>query len=344
MTNSALWSSWEPAWSPDGSRLAYTSDRDGDMDIWMMNPDGSGQTHLTDNPANERAVSFESVNRDPVAVDDMVQGSRGGTVEISVLANDSDPDGEELTIWDVTRMPDEGSVAIDAGGTITYTHDGRMAPPGIATYTDSFDYEIHDARLGSATATVQVWIHPAFDDVPSSNIFVDDIIFLAEQGITRGCNPPDNTLFCPDDPVTRGQMAAFLVRTLSLTDDGGGDLFVDDNGSVFENDIDKLGTAGITRGCNPPINDRFCPGEMVTRGQMAAFLARAFSLSAGGMSDLFIDDDGSVFETDIDALGATGVSKGCNPPANDRFCPSDPVTREQMAAFIYRALLVAVLV
>jgi hypothetical protein len=70
-------------------------------------------------------------------------------------------------------------------------------------------------------------------------------------------------------------MAAFLVRALGYTDDGGGNLFIDDNGNTFENDIDKLATADVTRGCNPPTNDRFCPDDNVTREQMAAFLRRA---------------------------------------------------------------------
>jgi len=107
------------------------------------------------------------------------------------------------------------------------------------------------------------------------NIFEADIEWMADQGITKGCNPPVNNKFCPNDNVTRGQMAAFLVRALGYTDNGGGDLFVDDDGNTFENDIDKLGTAGVTKGCNPPVNDRFCPNDFVTRGQMAAFLHRA---------------------------------------------------------------------
>ncbi len=74
--------------------------------------------------------------------------------------------------------------------------------------------------------------------------------------------------------MTRGQMAAFLVRALGLTDRGSAD-FVDDDGSIFEADIERLATAGITKGCNPPVNDRFCPDDPVTRGQMAAFLHRA---------------------------------------------------------------------
>jgi hypothetical protein len=94
----------------------------------------------------------------------------------------------------------------------------------------------------------------------------------------------------------------------------------------------------VTLGCNPPLNDRFCPNELVTRGQMAAFLARAFHLTNLGLEDLFVDDNGSIFEFDIDKLGATGISRGCNPPDNDRFCPNDYVTREQMAAFIRRAV------
>jgi hypothetical protein len=69
-------------------------------------------------------------------------------------------------------------------------------------------------------------------------------------------------------------MAAFLVRAFGLPGGGGGG-FVDDDGSVFEDDIARLAAAGITRGCNPPDDDRFCPGDSVTRAQMAAFLHRS---------------------------------------------------------------------
>ena len=68
------------------------------------------------------------------------------------------------------------------------------------------------------------------------------------------------------------------MRALGYTDDGGGGLFNDDDGSIFESDIDKLATTGVTRGCNPPVNDSYCPTSPVTRGQMAAFLVRAMGL------------------------------------------------------------------
>jgi uncharacterized protein YkwD len=110
-----------------------------------------------------------------------------------------------------------------------------------------------------------------------TSIFEGAIEKIAEEGITKGCNPPTNTNFCPDQRVTRGAMAAFLSRALNLPASNAID-FTDDNGSIFESSIQKIAAAGITHGCNPPANTRFCPNDYVTRGQMAAFLARALGL------------------------------------------------------------------
>jgi hypothetical protein len=116
------------------------------------------------------------------------------------------------------------------------------------------------------------------------------------------------------------------------------DYFIDDDDSIFEADINWMAAEGITKGCNPPVNDRYCPDARVTREQMAAFLVRALGYTDNGGGDLFTDDDDSIFETDIDRLGTAGVTKGCNPPKNTRYCPSANVTRGQMAAFLHRAL------
>lgn len=113
--------------------------------------------------------------------------------------------------------------------------------------------------------------------------------------------------------------------------------FVDDDGSIYEADIDWLAAEGVTRGCNPPINDRFCPLDSITRGEMAAFLSRYLDL-ADTDSDLFVDDNNSLFAADIARLAAAGITRGCNPPVNNRFCPDDSVTRQEMAAFLARAL------
>lgn len=163
------------------------------------------------------------------------------------------------------------------------------------------------------------WRGTFFDD--DDSIFEADIEWLAAQGITKGCNPPANTMYCPRDPVSREAMAAFLGRALGLTANTHPGFIDVPPDSTFANDIGKLATAGITKGCNPPHNDRFCPREAVDRGQMAALLVRALGLTDGGGGDLFVDDDGSIFENDIDKLGTAGVTRGCNPPTNDTVLP-----------------------
>lgn len=168
-----------------------------------------------------------------------------------------------------------------------------------------------------------------FDD--DGNVHEGYIEAIGAAGITRGCGETD--LYCPDWPVTRGQMAAFLVRAVGLPGSDT-DPFVDDDASIFAEDIAALAAADVTRGCGP---ERFCPDRLVTRGELAAFLTRAFDLEGGGDSP-FVDDDGSVFQRDIAALVAAGLTHGCNPPANDRFCPGAPVRRDQMASFLGRAL------
>jgi hypothetical protein len=166
--------------------------------------------------------------------------------------------------------------------------------------------------------------------------FEAETLWAAEAGVTSGCNPPENTQFCPDDAVTREQMAAFLVRYLHLPAVPR-DYFRDDGSSTFEAEINRLAAAGITRGCNPPQNDRFCPRDVMSREEMAAFIVRAFGLAANnhpGFTDVI---PGGTFAVDIGKLATAGITRGCNPPANTKFCPADDVTRGQMTAFLARA-------
>jgi N-acetylmuramoyl-L-alanine amidase len=176
--------------------------------------------------------------------------------------------------------------------------------------------------------------HPARADNTfvddDTSIFERDIEAIAAAGITAGCS---DDRFCPRRAVTRGQMAAFLRRGLRLPASDV-DRFVDDDDSIFERDIEAIAAAGITAGCNLPESHEYCPDRAVTRGQMAAFLRRGLRLPASD-DDRFVDDDDSIFEADIQALAAAGITAGCG----DRtFCPDDDVTRGQMAAFLTRAL------
>jgi hypothetical protein len=90
----------------------------------------------------------------------------------------------------------------------------------------------------------------------------------------------------------RISLAVLLVTAVVVPGVAGaaGGSFIDDETSIFEGDIEWLADAGVTRGCNPPTNDRFCPNDEVTRGQMAAFMRR-FAQFLGA-------EDGTVSEAD----------------------------------------------
>jgi hypothetical protein len=180
------------------------------------------------------------------------------------------------------------------------------------------------------------------EELPPGGSFLDDdemqqegyIEALVASGVTKGCNPPDNDRFCPNESVTRGQLASFLVRALGLpgTEVDG---FVDDEESPHQGDINALVASGITKGCNPPDNTEFCPDRPVTRGEMAAFLVRAYGYETPADTDTFTDDDYSVFEAQIEALAAAGITSGCG---EGRFCPESPILRKNLAVFLVRAL------
>jgi len=112
----------------------------------------------------------------------------------------------------------------------------------------------------------------------AANYFTDDdgstheanINALAAAEITLGCTP---TTFCPNDLITRAQMASLLARALDLPAEPN-DRFTDDDGNTHEANINALARAGITTGCTVTT---YCPADPVVRSHMAAFLYRALS-------------------------------------------------------------------
>ncbi len=131
------------------------------------------------------------------------------------------------------------------------------------------------SRAQMATFLVRAFDVPAtsidyFDD-DNGSVHEPAINALAEAGITSGCGERQ---YCAGADINRGQMATFLVRVAGLAPSDV-DQFADDEGSPHESAINALATAGISGGCGA---DSFCPGDPVSRGQMATLLARALGL------------------------------------------------------------------
>jgi hypothetical protein len=165
----------------------------------------------------------------------------------------------------------------------------------------------------------------SFTDVgPGSTHFLG-VESIAAKGVTQGC-----TLFeyCPRAVTTRGQMASFLVRALDL-EPSTQDRFTDVSGT-HRTAINALADAEITLGC---ARDRFCPDEPVTRAEMATFLTRALRLPSA--ANAFPDvDTASSHPASIGAVAGRRITTGFG---DGTFRPNDPITRDQMASFLYRA-------
>ena len=135
-----------------GDSVTYTHDGSqttGDSFTYTIS-DGNGGTDT-----GTLTVTVTNVNDPPVAQIDAASVVEGGTVAVDVLSNDSDPDGDTLTINSVTQ-PSNGTTTV-SGDSITYTHDGSR------TTGDTFSYTIIDGKGGSDTATVTITVTAAND-------------------------------------------------------------------------------------------------------------------------------------------------------------------------------------
>lgn len=103
-----------------------------------------------------------NINKPPVARDDLATTDENQPVIIDVLANDSDPEGEQLTVTNVTQAA-SGSVTNNGDGTVTYN-------PNLSfNGDDSFTYTISDPHGATSTATVKVTVNPFCPLVPTGS-------------------------------------------------------------------------------------------------------------------------------------------------------------------------------
>ncbi|MBK8463876.1 MAG: S-layer homology domain-containing protein [Nigerium sp.] len=181
------------------------------------------------------------------------------------------------------------------------------------------------------------FVSSRFVDFPPRMLFLEEIEWLANSGVTTGWVEPEGTrTYRPWQPIARDAMAAFLYRL------AGSPSFVAPTTSPFTDvtpstpfykEMTWLQSRGITTGYP---DGTFRPADPVNRDAMAAFMYRfkgkpAYAApSASPFTDVATTDE---FFKEMAWLRSSGVSTGW---PDGTYRPGEPVTRDAMAAFLYR--------
>jgi uncharacterized protein YkwD len=224
---------------------------------------------------------------------------------------------------------------MDSDGHRNNITDGRYSQVGIGVTIDGNDrmwatavFRAPDGSAsGGATSPDDGLLFP---DVPLSHTFHDDIVWMAESGITNGYS---NGLYGPADRVTRGQMAAFMYRLESPSGSFPNPRFSDvPTSHPFFTEIAWMAQSGVTKGYG---DGTFGPSDRVTRGQMAAFMHRLDGAPGGPFPNPRFSDVPShhPFFDEIAWMAQSGVTTGYR---DGTFRPGDSVTRGHMAGFMHR--------
>jgi S-layer homology domain len=197
-----------------------------------------------------------------------------------------------------------------------------------------WDTTFHEQLSTGETKTWTLHIGDSFADVPRANPFYPFIETIFHRGVTTGCGA---TTYCPGSPTTREQMAAFLLRGRGEFDPPppATQRFLDvPPTNPFYRFIDRLAVLGITFGCG---GGSYCPGAPISREQMAAFIIRALGEfdPPQPATQRFLDvPPTNPFYRFIERMAVLGITSGCG---GGNYCPTDPVTREQMSVFLSEA-------
>jgi len=282
-------------------------------------------------------------NNSPIPVDPIVElYSASGT-----LLRHTDAVGEsgtELARWTVT-----GKTRILVKVWNYYANGNPATYTVVPTYVDTaapvahITYPASGATAVSRIAKPRITFDEAVTNVNSSTVRLRDMSTNTLVPGTVSYNSSTRTATLTTARL--GRLRQYRVEATSgVTDIAGNHLatktllfttglgsFVDVDGNKHESAIEWILAEGITYGCAA---ERFCPNGLVTRGQMASFLARALELPAA-TKDYFSDDNGTTHEAAINRVRAAGITAGCG---GSRYCPDGVVTRAQMASFLVRAL------
>jgi hypothetical protein len=298
------------------------------------------------------------------------------------------------TLLDASRVAGGGAWTPGGAGNITTGADPRLTNDfGLRAFSPALSAAASTALPAGVTTDLQgaprvqgegldmgaYEFGQIFADVPSATqpaFFQQWIEAFYAAGITTGkgvCDDgsapgPGQLYYCPEDFVTRADMAVFIIRALEYpglphTPTGTSpDPFADVPENLpapfMEDWVEEFLTLGITQGkgqCDDgttpaPGAAIYCPRDFVTRADMAVFILRALGIPEQNVSpdpfaDVPVDLPAPFMEPFVETFFTEGITQGkgqCDDgtvpaPGQTIYCPRDNVTRGDMAVFILRA-------
>ncbi len=167
-----------------------------------------------------------------------------------------------------------------------------------------------------------------FSDVPDGAFFTRAVEWAVDQDIATGTSP---TTFSPHNPVTRGQIAAFLWRGADRPPASGPQFSDVPAGAFYADAVRWMRATELTAGCAP---DRYCPNAQASRAELVTLLWRSVGSPDMGTNHGFSDvPRGSFYERAVTWAVRTGTTTGSGPST---FSPNASVTRAQTVTFMWR--------
>ena len=187
--------------------------------------------------------------------------------------------------------PDSFYWDLNASGSIHGWNLSRLAADGVLDHTEC-GLDLICPGLAIERWVIAIWLvrvldggdpeplgFNRFEDVHPGLQWAAHAERLAELEVMSGCSV-EPARFCPQAPVTRAQMATLLARAFNLESDTSAGFVDVDPHSAHAASIDAVAAAGIIGACGAG-PDQYCPGDFVTRGQAATFIATAWDHASG---------------------------------------------------------------
>jgi serine protease len=239
------------------------------------------------------------------------------SIETVTVSSTLVPHGRVKTgTWSVGAAPAGVSIGASSG-VLSYT------PQKFGEYTATVTLRNAQGVSTSSNVPLRAYV---YSDVASGAYFEEGVHWLRINQITNGTSP---TTFGPTGAVTRAQMAAFLWRAAGSPSSPAPCGFLDQSSIPAY----ARSAACWLKANNITTNNPFNPNGTVDRAQMAAFLWRAAGSPSSPAPCGFLD------QSSIPAYARSAACwlKANNITTNNPFGPTGPVTRAQMAAFLWRA-------